>query len=65
MGYAFSPTAETSDANYIYYRVQRGDTLWDIAKKYSGVTTSDIKKLNNLSNDNLVPGQTLKIKPNS
>lgn len=65
LGYAFTPAAETADANYVYYRVQRGDTLWDIAKKYSGVTTSDIKKLNNLSDDKLVPGQTLKIKPNS
>jgi membrane-bound lytic murein transglycosylase D len=51
------------DSNYIYYRVQRGDTLWDIAKLYPGVSTADLKRMNNLSSDKLVPGQTLKIKP--
>jgi len=56
---------ETSDGNYIYYQVQSGDTLWDIARKYAGVTTTDIMRLNNLSDDKLTPGQTLKIKPNS
>ncbi len=52
-----------ADQNYIYYRVQRGDTLWDIAKQYPGISTADIKRINNLTTDRLVPGQTLKIKP--
>ncbi|MDY0254260.1 MAG: LysM peptidoglycan-binding domain-containing protein [Tenuifilaceae bacterium] len=54
---------EGADSNYLYHRVQRGDTLWDIAKQYPGVSAADLKRINNLSSDRLVPGQTLKIKP--
>jgi membrane-bound lytic murein transglycosylase D len=45
-----------------YYIVQRGDTLWDIAKKYEGVSSEQIKKWNNISSvRNLKPGMKLKI----
>lgn len=54
---------EGADPNFIYHRVQRGDTLWDIARQYPGVSTADLKKINNLSTDRLIPGQTIKIKP--
>jgi membrane-bound lytic murein transglycosylase D len=51
-------------ADYLYYTVRQGDTLWDIAKSYPGVSDTDIMKLNNLSNgDKIQPGQKLKIKP--
>jgi membrane-bound lytic murein transglycosylase D len=43
------------------YIVQKGDTLWDIAKMYAGVSVSKIKKLNNLKSNNLKPGSTLVI----
>lgn len=46
---------------YVYYTVQSGDTLWDIAKKYQGASVDEIKRLNNLSNNKLQPGQKLKI----
>ncbi len=50
--------------NYVYYTVKQGDTLWDIAKNYTGVSDTDIMKLNNLSyTDKIKPGQKLKIKP--
>jgi membrane-bound lytic murein transglycosylase D len=50
------------DVRYITYKVKNGDTLWDIAKKYDGVTVNQIKELNNLGNANrLKPGQTLRI----
>lgn len=56
----------TNDADFEVYKVRRGDTLWDIAKKYPGVSATDIKRLNNLSeNDKIVPGQYLKIKVKS
>jgi membrane-bound lytic murein transglycosylase D len=51
------------DDNYIYYKVKNGDTLWDIAKKYPGVSQTDLIKLNDLNNArNLKVGQYLKIK---
>lgn len=51
------------DGAYVYHRVKRGDTLWDIARQYPGVSYTDIKNLNNLTDDKLMPGQMLKLKP--
>ena len=45
----------------INYYVKKGDSLYSIAKKYPGVTISDIKKLNDIRNENLKPGMKLKI----
>lgn len=42
------------------YIVKKGDTLYQIAKKYQ-TTVDQIKKLNNLTNNNLSINQTLKI----
>jgi membrane-bound lytic murein transglycosylase D len=54
---------EPADAEYIYHTVKSGDTLWDIAQKYAGISADDIKKLNKLSNDrSLYVGQKLKIR---
>ena len=48
--------------NIVYYTVKKGDTLWDIAQQYRGVSVQDIQRLNNLSNSSkLQPGQKLKI----
>ena len=44
-----------------HYYVQKGDSLYKIAKKYPGITVSDIKKWNGISNENLKPGMKLKI----
>lgn len=44
------------------YLVKKGDSLFSIAKKYSGVTVSDIKKWNNISNEDIKPGMKLKIR---
>jgi membrane-bound lytic murein transglycosylase D len=52
------------DNNYVYHTVRSGDNLWEIAKKYPGVTAEDIRHLNDISNTRgLTIGQTLKIKP--
>ena len=49
--------------NYIYYKVKYGDTLWDIARKYPGVSQKDIIHLNDLPNAREIQvGQYLKIK---
>jgi len=45
----------------INYYVQKGDSLYSIAKKYPGVTISDIKKWNDLRAEDLKPGMKLKI----
>jgi len=51
------------DSDYIYYTVRKGDTIWEIAQKYAGISSDEIMKLNNLTNDRgLYIGQKLKIK---
>ncbi|MDF1572252.1 MAG: LysM peptidoglycan-binding domain-containing protein [Bacteroidales bacterium] len=48
---------------FIYYTVRSGDTLWDIAQKYPGVSDTDISRWNNLSNSNRIkPGQKIRIR---
>jgi len=55
-------SASVKDSKYLYHIVRQGDTLWDIAKEYDGVTVENIKQLNNITNSKrLKPGQKLKI----
>jgi LysM repeat protein len=54
IGYEYQPSS--SDL----YIVKKGDSLWSIAKKY-GLSVDDLKKFNNLNNNMLSIGQTLKI----
>ena len=43
--------------------VRRGDTLWDIAKKYNNVSVNDLKRLNgDLNFKRLKPGMQVKLK---
>lgn len=47
-----------------YHIVQKGDTLWDIAKMYPGISANDIRLANNgLNSKRLKPGQKIKIPP--
>lgn len=47
-----------------YYIVKKGDSLWSIASK-NNTTVDNIKKLNNLSSNNLSIGQVLKLSYNA
>ena len=53
--------ASASKNNSINYYVKKGDSLYSIAKKYPGVSISDIKKWNDLRAEDLKPGMKLKI----
>lgn len=52
-----------SSEKYIYYKVKSGDNFWSIAKRYPGISNTDIMQLNGISDaGSLKIGQTLKIK---
>lgn len=53
--------ASKNKAKEEHYYVQKGDSLYKIAKKHPGITVSDIKKWNGISNEDLKPGMKLKI----
>ncbi len=56
--------AQNEKAEYVYYKVCKGDNFWTIAKKFPGVTNNDIMKLNNITKaTSLKVGQILKILP--
>jgi membrane-bound lytic murein transglycosylase D len=52
---------QTTDSHYTWYVVQKGDTLYSIARQYEG-TVDEIKSMNNLSTNELKPGTKLKVK---
>jgi len=54
----------SSGDKYTWHTVQKGDTLYGIAKQYDG-TVDEIKSLNNLSTNSLKPGTKLKVKISS
>lgn len=54
-------SSSSSSAGYTTYTVKKGDTLYDIAKKYPGVSAQDIKSYNRLHSSNIKPGQRLRI----
>mgnify|MGYP002508849246 CR=1 FL=1 len=48
------------DTGTIEYVVRAGDTLWRLSQRY-GTTVAELKRLNNLTSDDLNIGQVLKI----
>ena len=50
------PSSKTAE-----YSVKKGDSLFSIAKKYPGVTISDLKKWNDIRSEDIQPGMKLKI----
>ncbi|MDY0077116.1 MAG: LysM peptidoglycan-binding domain-containing protein [Bacteroidales bacterium] len=63
----YQPAEETAqntvtEGKFLIHTVRNGDTLWDIAREYDGVTVDQIKSLNHLNNASRIkPGQKLKI----
>lgn len=59
----YTTKTEETYKGYVYYTIRSGDTLWDIAKKYQGVSANDIIKLNHISARKVLkPGMKIKIK---
>lgn len=59
--YTSTNNSSNSNNNTVYYTVQRGDTLWRIARRYR-TCPRRIARLNGITNPNLIyPGQILKI----
>ena len=56
----------SGEGDYVLYTVRYGDTVWDIAKKFSGVSVSDILSLNNITDASRIKvGQKLRIRKKS
>lgn len=53
---------EVNKKGQSYYTVKSGDTLWEIAKKFDGVTINQIKRVNNIRNNrSLKPGDRIQL----
>ena len=51
----------SSSGDYSTYTVKSGDSLYSIAKNYSGVSAQDIMNFNGMSSSNIKPGMKIKI----
>jgi membrane-bound lytic murein transglycosylase D len=57
------PVEALKSGEFEFYTVKRGDTLWDIAKLFPGVTDTEIMRWNGISDaSKITVGQQLKIK---
>ena len=55
-----APSTSPSTTKKTYHYVKQGDTLWTISKKYD-LSIEQLKKLNNLKDGNIKPGQKIKL----
>lgn len=56
-----SSASASSSGDYSAYTVKSGDSLYSIAKNYSGVSAQDIMNFNGMSSSNIKPGMKIKI----
>jgi len=62
---ATAPVKSIVSGDYKYHKIQKGDTLWDIAQSY-GTDVATLKKINNFgSGYKLVPGAKIKVAPST
>jgi N-acetylmuramoyl-L-alanine amidase len=55
-----SPSEGHAATTYTYYKVQKGDTLYSIARKYK-TTVSNLKAMNHKRSDMVIAGEKLKV----
>ncbi len=55
------PVNQVPPADGVVHTVQKGDTLWNISQRY-GVKVDDLKRLNNLTDNNIKLGMVLRIR---
>lgn len=58
----FVPNYSPVDINATTHTVQRGDTIYNISKRYQ-IAQNDLRAWNNLSTDSISIGQVLRVKP--
>lgn len=59
---AIQSKVKAEPGSYIYYTVQNGDTLWEIANKYPGISVEALRSLNaDINADQLQVGQVIKL----
>lgn len=56
-----TPVNTSAKTTSEFYKVKPGDSLWTISKKYPDISVKDLKSLNQLKNNRLKPGMTLKV----
>ncbi|MEM6262422.1 MAG: LysM peptidoglycan-binding domain-containing protein [Bacteroidota bacterium] len=62
-GTSSSLVASAGSSKKLYHTVQKGDTIWTIAKQYHGTSMKSILALNNgLNTRNMKVGQTIRVK---
>ena len=52
-------TTQQKEAENPVYIIKQGDTLWDIANKYEGISVNELIKHNNLNPNQLKPGEKI------
>lgn len=58
---ASAPKSKPTNSGEGYYEVSKGDTLYSISKRF-GTTVDDLKRLNNMSDNAISIGQSIKVK---
>lgn len=60
---ATSKQTSSGSGEYLMYTVKKGDTLWEISRKFEGVSLNDIMKLNGFTKKSkILPGKKIRIK---